>query len=138
MKKLIQEASRMQKLAGLLVENEGQEENIPEIRAVFANGDKDNSPKSRFAKSMSETLHLLDYFYGKTEVDGLTIDDLFSEEGMNDVKEGDDFYAGPAECLSIFKSMPQKFTIVFNMDGADERYLITKTGDDSFDAKEIK
>ena len=59
--------------------------------------------------------------------------------GYFDVYEdGDDFYAGPTEALKLFQVLPNKFVVTNNMNDVDESFEITKTGPDSFIAKEIK
>ena len=104
-----------------------------ELYADFSKESKDNSLASRFARSMSEALELL---YDYEENNELTINDLFSEE-MEEIQDGDKFYAGPGESLEFFKTLPKTFSITNNMDEDDKSFEITKTGEDSFSVKLI-
>jgi hypothetical protein len=107
---------------------------------LFANfkEDSNNELSDRFARTMSETLHLLNYFYGDKEIyEDISIDDLFSEEGMDDVKDGDDTYAGPKESLKYFQSLPNTFIISNNIGGEKESFKITKSGSNTFNVKPI-
>lgn len=108
----------------------------------------DKSLKSRFARTISETLHLLDY-YEETNLaippgdsrypnaDNITINSLFSEGEMDIIEDGDDFYAGPIESLTFFQSLPSEFYVTNNMDGDKESFKVTKTGDDSFSTEQL-
>lgn len=84
------------------------------------------SIESRFARSMSEVAREYDY------LDSISLPDFFDE-----YEDGDDFYAGPVESLEFFKALPNEFVVTNNMNDIDESFMITKTGDDSFIAKEI-
>ena len=129
---LSEEFRRMQKLAGINEINISVFHN--ELFADF--GSKENNIGLMFARTMSETLHLLDFT--TTKVEKLTIDSLFSGEGMNDVQDGNDFYAGPEESLRFFQQLNNTFIISHNIDGDKESFKITKTGLDSFTAEKIE
>ncbi len=106
-----------------------------ELFADYTVDNTDTSIKSRFARTMSETLNILDL--GPGESYKLEITSLFSEEGMNQIQDGDEFYAGPQESLEFFKKLPKTFLITHNMNEDNESFEITKTGEDSFVAKSI-
>ena len=114
-----------------------KENKLNEIKlfADFKAESNDDSMEVKFARSMSETLHLLDYIYGKTNVENLTINDLFTEGDMNSIQDGDEFYAGPGESLRFFQTLPEEFIIINNIDGDKESFKITKTGKNSFNAE---
>ena len=88
--------------------------------------ESDNSIKSRFARSMSEVAREYEH------MDNIEISRFFDEYA-----DGDDFYAGPTEALRFFQTLPNEFVVTNNIDGVDESFMITKTGDDSFTAEEI-
>jgi hypothetical protein len=88
--------------------------------------ESDNSIKSRFARSMSEVAREYDH------LDNIEIPRFFDE-----YENGDTFYAGPTESLRFFQTLPKEFVVTNNMNNVDESFMITKTGDDSFIAKEI-
>jgi hypothetical protein len=105
--------------------------------ADFNAGSNDNSINSRFARTISE---LLNFEYSQNTLQGTyTIDSIFNEEGMDDVKDGDEFFAGPTESLAFFQKLPPyyKFIVTHNINGDNESFEVTKIGSNSFNAKEI-
>ena len=113
----LNEIKRMQQLAGIIKENQLSEAKL------FANfsTDSDSSLKSRFARSISEIAREYE------DMDSIDISGYFDE-----YQDGDDFYAGPTEALEFFQTLPNKFTVINNIDGDKESFKITKTGSDSF------
>ena len=89
--------------------------------------ESDNSLESRFARSISEVAREYDY------IDNIDIPGYFDV-----YEDGDNFYAGPTESSKFFQTLPDKFVVTNNMNDVDESFEITKTGPDSFIAKEIK
>ncbi len=88
--------------------------------------ESDDSIESRFARSMSEVAREYDY------MDNIDIPGFFDE-----YEDGDTFYAGPAEALKFFQTLPDEFVVTNNMNNVDESFKITKTGSDTFTAEEI-
>tara|TARA_Y100000034_G_C6713147_1_gene315132 strand:- start:350 stop:724 length:375 start_codon:yes stop_codon:yes gene_type:complete len=103
-----------------------------QLFADFSFDGSDNSLETRFARTMSEELHS----FGPSP--NMTISGLFSDGEMRDVQDGDDFYAGPTESLEIFNSLPEQFIITNNINRDKESFKVTKTGDDSFSAEQLK
>ena len=154
---LNEEFRRMQKLAGLINESQLSEtklfadfnekeliyqqledlqdelmyetdpERKKEIEAKIEALESYDSLESRFARSISEIAREYDY------IDNIDIPGYFDV-----YEDGDDFYAGPTEALKLFQVLPNKFVVTNNMNDVDESFEITKTGPDSFIAKEIK
>ena len=86
-----------------------------------------DSLESRFARSISEIAREYEHM---EEIDIPGYFDVY--------EDGDDFYAGPTEALKLFQVLPNKFVVTNNMNDVNESFEITKTGPDSFIAKEIK
>ena len=98
--------------------------------------DGDNNITNKFGRTMSEMLHLMEYHYGVTEMDDLTLENLFEEE-MTDITDDDGFYAGPETVEFMFECLPNEFIVENNIDGEPESFLVTKTGTNTFSAKLI-
>tara|TARA_R100000030_G_C3188772_1_gene107804 strand:+ start:101 stop:616 length:516 start_codon:yes stop_codon:yes gene_type:complete len=101
------------------------------IFANFRSGVGEGSLKEKFARTMSETLHLWDYWnLGERSI---KISELFDEGEMESIRGGDPegFYAGEEESLRVFKSLPSEFYVSNNIEG-EETFKIIKTGEDSF------
>ena len=94
--------------------------------ANFGSYSDDNTLESRFARSISEVAREYEH------MDNIEIPEFFDE-----YEDGDDFYAGPTEALDFFQSLPDEFVVTNNMNDVNESFKITKTGPDSFIAKEI-
>ena len=122
---LHEEFCRMQKLAGLI--NESQLSETKLFADFSLESESDNSLESRFARSISEVAREYDY------IDNIDIPGYFDV-----YEDGDNFYAGPTESSKFFQTLPDKFVVTNNMNDVDESFEITKTGPDSFIAKEIK
>lgn len=115
----------------MLKENEEQ---IPEdIKANFSFDARDNSPKVKFGRTITELYEMMDE-WGIRFGDVQTIDNLFSDE-MSEVRKGDPegFYAGYDESLKVFKSLPNIFTVTNDLQsGHEPTVTVEKLGDDSF------
>jgi len=122
--KQINEAKRMQQLAGIINESQLNETKLfADFRDSII---PKTSLKSRFARSISEIAREYEH------MDNIEIPNFFDE-----YEDGDDFYAGPIESLRFFQTLPNEFIVTNNMDDVDESFKITKTGEDSFTAEEI-
>ena len=83
--------------------------------------------KTRFARSISEVAREYEH-----------IEDIDILEFFDVYEDGDDCYAGPIEASKFFQTLPNEFIITNNMNGIDESFKITKTGLNTFTAKEAK
>jgi hypothetical protein len=95
------------------------------------NAESDNSLETRFARTVSEILHIEGY------PNEIYISDLYSDGEMRDIKNGDPVYAGPDEVGDFLQTLPSVFTITNNIDGVDESFKITKQSEISFSAEPI-
>ncbi len=133
---------RMQKLAGikptLISENvEVTPPNNIILKADFNWENTDKSLKSKFARTIANLIYELDKGGSKN----FTIKDAFSP----DIYDGndEDLFIDIDGALKYFQKLPENFIIDSNIEGDESitgysmKYQITKTGNDTFTAKDI-
>ena len=136
MKQFIKEAQRLQKLAGITeAKVVPSSYNYSKLFADFSANDSKTDIINRFARTLAELLRITSEYMTPNENNEFTdlhIDEVFSYGGMDDIEDGDEFYAGPNESLKTFQSLPKTFTVSNNMNDDIESWQITKTGPIAF------
>ena len=142
-KQFIIEAQRLQKLAGITEAKITPQSLVnSDLFADFSGNSSRRRPVDRFARTIAELLEILSEnrdLNKNPEFTDVHIDDVFGYEGMDDIEDGNEFYAGPNESLEIFQSLPKSFKVSHNIDSDNNimSWEITKTGFGSFNANAI-
>lgn len=116
----LQEVKRMQSLAGILKEEVGKEYYV----------DFGEDPKDDLGKLLRVIVDETNSFEGdEHDITG------FHENTDDPDNPTDDFYGTLESNLRTFKQLPQNFRIRTNINGNDEIFNISKTGDESWNAE---